>query len=75
MQALLLLHGVMGLIGMGHLQVREGKQRATVKERREGKKGEGLSERDTEREGESVKGGRKGGSEMSSSVNNMEQAF
>lgn len=77
-----LLHGVMGLIGMGHLQVREGDRKPEEKE-------EDIVERD----GESVKGdgGRWGGggggdlgrvrgkeerkSEMSSSVNNMEQAF
>lgn len=53
MQALLLLHGVMGLIGMGHLQVREGKQRATVKERREGKKEEDKA-RETQRGKERV---------------------
>ena len=63
-----LLHGVMGLIGMGHLQVQEG-ERKPERGRRVSKgvkKGRG-------REGKRGRKERKGG--MSSSMNNMERAF
>lgn len=66
-----LLHGVMGLIGMGHLQVREGRQKARGRRR----ESEGESVKKEEEEEEGMRGRKERKSEMSSSVDNMEQAF
>lgn len=54
MQAL--LHGVMGLIGMGHLQVRKGDRKATEMERVKNKK----EDKESVKEGEDARGREKG---------------